>query len=349
MKITLNNRKVQYGIVFSLTLFLCFCILFVKSYKNNKKGRYNFARTPYPNEFIAQINSQFDALDVENRSINSFEDYVLLKDYTLSRYDLYTVINHNGEKLKEIVLHDKGAELVAYSDSCMYLLSDYKLNFFKNNEEVYKTIFYQNKIVNAINVGKDKFLFLDVDTIYNNVSFSVCNVSMDILKCIKTITVSLTDKYKVFPEKVLAYSGSFSKAFGYITYTFHHIPYVYVFDNNGEFIATIKTKDNVPFPSIIRYKDYFVFERGNSFNSNISSFILDDIVCIFSYHSPANGALTIDCYNLSDGGYKGSIFLKDNGGKIRNNAQIDEVTSISDNILVRVEGKITTLKCAPNR
>lgn len=236
--------------------------------------------------------------------------------------------------------------VVSYSDSSLFWIADYKLKNINIQERNPQLLFYENKIINAIAIDNDKFLTINTDTAVNNhIHFSICAKSTKSLKCIENLELELSDKYKTFPEKALAYNGTFLKAFNYITYNFAHIPYIYIFNKKGDFIKEIKTKDNVPYPSVIQYKDYFLLERGKSFNSNIASFVYRDILCVFSYHVPSYERLTIDCYGLSDGMYKGSISIKVEGRM--DNSMIDEVVTASKYILINLRGRIITLQCLP--
>ncbi len=344
MKRVILRHMFPYILVLLGTFFLGCCILFFKSYHNTVKDKYNFIRSSYLSEFIVQTTSPFDSLNTGKSALYSFNNHILLKDNSKTkRDDLYTLINNNGKKLQNIVIPERSMSVVAYIDSCLFWILDFKLRAINTQEKKTQTIFYKNKIINAIAIDKDKFLTIDTDTTTNNVSFSTCVKTSNSLKCIEKFKIELTDKYKVFQEKALAYGGYFLKAFNYITYSFSHIPYIYVFNNKGKFITSIKTKDNVPYPSVIQYKDYFIFERGNSFNSNLASFVYNNIVCVFSYHAPTYGEITVDCYNLSNGKYRGSISIK-NEGKV-DNTMIDEIVTTSKYILISSRGRVITLKC----
>lgn len=98
---------------------------------------------------------------------------------------------------------------------------------------------------------------------------------------------------------------------------------------------------------MIKYKDYFILAPGESFNSNIASFVYKDILCVFSYHAPSYGEITVDCYNLSDGIYKGGISIKNE--RNMDNRMIDEVVVTSKYILINSRGRITTLQCLPHQ
>lgn len=292
--------------------------------------------------------SPFDSLNIGKNTLLSFDNYVLLKDNSTTDRDLCMLMNGNGEKLENIVIPERSVGIISYIDSCVFWISNLKLKAMNVQEKIPRTIFYENKIINAIAIDSDKFLTIDTDTIdSNHIFFSVCAKAPNSLKRIRNFEIEMSDKYRTFPEKAIAYNGVFQQAFNHITYSFSHIPYIYVFNDKGNFITAIKTKDNVPYPSVIKYKDYFILERGESFNSNIASFVYKDILCVFSYHAPSYGEITVDCYNLSDGIYKESISIKNE--RNMDNRMIDEVVVTSKYILINSRGRITTLQCLPHQ
>ena len=348
MKKIVFKRIAPYLKVLAITLLLCYCILLLKSYINIRKSKYNFARIPYHTGLIEQTNSVFCSMNMAKKTLFSFDNYLFIKENFSNGQDVYAQIDDNGKHIKNFTIFDNSLGIAGYTDSCIYWVSDCQLKYRKNNENICRTIHYQKKIINAIAIdGDNRFLIIDVDTItsYSRTSFSICNKIGNSLNQINTVSIQLPHRYKTFPEKVLAYSGSFLKSFDCITYTFSHIPFVYVFDNLGNFIAAIKTNDNVPLPSIVKYKNFYIFERGKSFNSNISSFVYNNTVCIFPYHSTYNKGFTIDCYSLTDGIYKGSLYIGNKDGRKVYNSMIDEIASTSKYILINSNGKLITLRC----
>lgn len=133
--------------------------------------------------------------------------------------------------------------------------------------------------------------------------------------------------------KGLAFDGVFLKIGNYVTYTFRHLPSVLVFDAKGRFMKDIHTNDNVPCPSIIRYKEYYIYERGKAFNSNVSSFVKGQFVYVFSYRIPRmEKRFIVDVYSLETGRYQYSVNI-DNKGKYAN-TDIDKVFSVGKEIYI---------------
>lgn len=136
-------------------------------------------------------------------------------------------------------------------------------------------------------------------------------------------------------EKRLAYDGVFLKYNNHITYTFQHLPLILVFDIKGKLLKRIHTKDNVPCPSIIRYKHLYIYERGKTFNSNISSFVKGKQLYVFSYRVPKiSGRFIVDAYSIKTGEYLYSIRIGKNITSANSNIDIDKITTEGNNILI---------------
>lgn len=136
-------------------------------------------------------------------------------------------------------------------------------------------------------------------------------------------------------EKRLAYDGVFLKYNNHITYTFQHLPLIFVFDIKGKLLRRIHTKDNVPCPSIIRYKHLYIYERGKTFNSNISSFVNGKQLYVFSYRVPKiSGRFIVDAYSIKTGEYLYSIRIGKNITSANSNIDIDKITTEGNNILI---------------
>ncbi len=147
------------------------------------------------------------------------------------------------------------------------------------------------------------------------------------------------DNYSNNLERKMAYSGIFRKYGEYITYSFAHLPWVYIFSLDGHPITTIHTKDDIPYPSIIRYKNYYLYERGKTHNSNLFSCVKDDIVYVLSYRVPNNhNGFLLDRYSLSSDKYLSSIDVP--GPDKIDNHDITCVWSMSDTICMKAGGKL---------
>lgn len=152
----------------------------------------------------------------------------------------------------------------------------------------------------------------------------------------RTYNLPFPDRYSNKNERVMAYYGTFLKAYNNITFTFAHIPFIIVFSNNGSPIKIIKTKDNVPFPVIIQYKDYYLYKRGETFNSNIGAYVKNNFVYVFSSRVPFNTKhFIIDVYNLTTGAYINSI-VADNKNTA-NNSDISRVYANKTSIYLKTK------------
>ena len=141
--------------------------------------------------------------------------------------------------------------------------------------------------------------------------------------------------YSNIYEKRLAYDGVFLRFSNYITYTFQHLPIIVVFDAKGNLLKQIHTKDNVPCPSIIRYKHLYIYERGKTFNSNISSFVNGQLLYVFSYRVPKiSKEFVVDIYSLETGKYLYSAHIGSDKTSINTNMNIDKIFTDGKNIFI---------------
>lgn len=332
------------------TIFLAFLFLLISSSLKGKKFKYNFPRTSIPQSFILKSPLPFALPNLDGFVIYGNNSSLVFRK-TPSPYkglDSCVVINDKGEFIQTSLIPEEIGDVIGYLEGKIFGLSRYKIKYKEcdSNKNLIQTLWCEDNIINATLLKDYEFLTLGVDSnkYRNEVSFSIWKKEKDSLHLMKTYKeVLLTGKYKVLPEMTMAYSGTFLKANNYITYSFEHIPYVYVFDGKGCLLKTIKTKDNVPFPSIINYKEMFIYERGKVFNSNISSFVYKNNVYVFSYHTDLTNGYLVDCYSLINGDYQGSFSI-DNGIGLQNR-DIDNVISYSQRILLFAGKNIITFKC----
>lgn len=148
-----------------------------------------------------------------------------------------------------------------------------------------------------------------------------------------TFKLPFADTYCNKFERKLAFYGVFFASNNNITFTFIHLPYVYVFNERGQFVASIHTKDDVPMPSIIHYKGYYLYERGRTFNSNIASFVHNGNLYVMSSRVPKTvDQFLFDIYRLDNGKYSGS-FSVDGIGNFTNH-DVDALDFQNGNVLV---------------
>lgn len=147
---------------------------------------------------------------------------------------------------------------------------------------------------------------------FNPVSKKIC---MD--SCLTRFDIN--DNYQNSTQRQLAYDGSFYESDEYITYTCRYMSDIYIFDRKGIFISHLKTKDNVPVPSIIRYKDYYILERGKARTTNIASIAFRGKLYVMSFLIKRDiGKYVIDCYDINNKKYKYSFYV-DNAAHEDNN------------------------------
>lgn len=161
--------------------------------------------------------------------------------------------------------------------------------------------------------------------------YNITQNKIDIHQCLTPFDIS--DPYVFQQERTLAYDGFFSESSEFVTFTFYYFSYIYVFNKRGEYVCLLKTKDNVPSPSIIRYKDSFLLERGKAYNSNFASFIFKEKIYVFSAQTMRQlGKYILDCYDLKNKKYLYSFSI-DNTAKEDNN-YVNHLSMRGDTICV---------------
>lgn len=112
--------------------------------------------------------------------------------------------------------------------------------------------------------------------------------------------------HKAYP---LVYDGQFVATTSYISYTFYHLPFIYVFNRNGDLVRVVETIEKVPFPNVQHSKGRYYFERGKAFNSNNASFAVGESLYVVSNRVSESGYLVLDRYDVPSGKYQGSFRL----------------------------------------
>ena len=243
----------------------------------------------------------------------------------------------NGEVLRRVKGLGDQLQLVFANDSLQLWTGIGRLytTRVKGPEEVLvDSVLGVENVVKAHYLGGERLLLLRFDSIGQprQLRFSVCKVERtENSNCYGVAGLQNAGEskglcksgYTSYQELSLVYDGVFNEGDSLVTYTCLHVPWVYVFDLEGNLVREVTTKDRVPVPIITRFKDYFVFARGKSFNSNMGSFARGDTLYVFSYRVPASPGFTLDLYGIPGGDYLGSIYLE--GGGEATNQDIDGV------------------------
>ena len=144
------------------------------------------------------------------------------------------------------------------------------------------------------------------------------------------------DSYATYLERVMAYDGAFFAYGGYITYSSFHTPYVWVFSADGKYVQTITTRDSVPMPTLIHYKNATLYERGKTFNTNAASFVKDGKLFVFSQRvEMLDDEFVLDAYNLKTGQYVESYRFPARGAG--NNLDIYSLLLYNDTLYLESE------------
>lgn len=138
-------------------------------------------------------------------------------------------------------------------------------------------------------------------------------------------------KYSNYKQKLLAYDCKLSRSDNYLLVIFLHFSDIIIFNSDGKLIKRIKTKDNVPPPSIITNGTFTYFERGKAFNTNRAAFIHKHTLYVFSLRNEDRQDMyLVDCYNIDGGKYEYSFWIKNVASE--DNQTVENAT-LSGNIL----------------
>ena len=175
------------------------------------------------------------------------------------------------------------------------------------NDKISKYSFKKLKIIKTypLNIKLGKLLVLaefEKNNLFHT-GFYIINVfSNEIFK----YRIIETNKESKKVENILIYSGEFSKNNKTIYYTCSKYSKIYIFNNFGEFLKEIQTKDNTPKPKLVSNEYGFYYKRDNTFNTNNGAFINNNNIYVFSSRTKEKGII-IDLYSLDSGSYEYSI------------------------------------------
>jgi hypothetical protein len=184
--------------------------------------------------------------------------------------------------------------------------------------------------------GKDTYLCFGEKKMDKGYMFGFYRVNIDDSTCFvaKELNLQINSDDKI--EKSLIYNGEFVVNGNYISYVCKRIPFIYVFNLNGDFIQKITTKDNVPEPELVEFNNIYSYKRGSTFNSNIGVYIANDEVCVLSYRISDIDSIIIDKYLLKTGEYLGSFLIENTN---RTNREINHVFQFHNNLILATINK----------
>ena len=113
-----------------------------------------------------------------------------------------------------------------------------------------------------------------------------------------SIEKNRTSKYG---ECVLKYSGQFSRSIddgNTLQYNSGKSSNIWIFRGDS-LLSHFNTDDNTPIPNIINNGEFLTYDKGNMFNTNITSFIYKNKVHIFSGRSENKNKTLVDVYSIN--------------------------------------------------
>ena len=334
------RRVLPYVVVFAITVVAGALILYFTQERGPKGEDFDFRRKVLEGERVQRLDQLGDSGQYSGcYGVERQGNAILLRcseaKGTVAGGCIY--LGSNGEVLRRVKGLGNQLRLVFANDSLQLWAGVGRLYTTrgKSGEELLvDSVLGLENVVKAHYLGGERLLLLRFDSIGQprQLRFSVCKLERtENSNCYGVAGLQNAGEskglcksgYTSYPELSLVYDGVFNEGDSLVTYTCLHVPWVYVFDLEGNLVREVTTKDRVSVPIITRFKDYFVFARGKSFNSNMGSFARGDTLYVFSYRVPASPGFTLDLYGIPGGDYLGSIYLE--GGGEATNQDIDGV------------------------
>ena len=159
----------------------------------------------------------------------------------------------------------------------------------------------------------------------------------------KIYSFELQKNYKTFEERRMAFDGLFYESEHFITFTCQHFPIIYIIDKEHLTCKALKTKGNIPPPSIKHVGDYYIFDRRQTCNSNFSSFVIDSMLYVFPNQEGQNNIeYVVDCYTLNTQDYRHSFVI---ANKIHEgNEPFVSISIRKDTVFLQSQKCLTTFK-----
>ena len=170
------------------------------------------------------------------------------------------------------------------------------------------------------------------DSVRNKVDMSECLAEFN-----------LPDQYDDTAQRLLAYDGVFSESEDFFTFNFRHFPDIYVLTKDGRLVTHLKTKDGVPAPHVVKYKEFNTLDQGNTYYTNAASFAIGEKLYVLSFLCPKQlGKYTIDCYDMGTKSYEYSFYVENDTAE--DNTFVREIKVAGNVVTITTEKNRTTFK-----
>lgn len=333
-------RIIPYMVIFVITVIIGFAILFYKIGAYHSTYNQAFQRN-IDEKIITMEENDLPLLDSLKKynSMHVYGEKLICSDETgKSRLQAYHVLNNVGSIVQKINIKRMPFSFIGFDGSHIYKLDNFAV--MKNTiDSVNPKECHIDGVLDGILLKNSDMLVLKCHG--DKIHFMIYKLNKEKNFKFARVTSSVPEdvKYKNKNEMSLAYDGTFFQSNGYVIYSFLHIPYLFVFKDNGDFVTKVRTIDNVPFPKIVRYNDYYIYKRGETFNSNVASFIRKGKIFVFSYRiKNVTTQYVLDSYDLQDARYLGSCMI--HNSLRNNNTDIIEMLEYNKGIVLRTKKDI---------
>lgn len=297
-------RRYKIVLIAIIGVFFIFLLFRLGFDKESDDSLFGFERI-----FVKNKELFFDKkIDLElgvNNLIYPVNDSMLILLDEENRFFFYNLNRQQVDKEKKIIAQQG---FITYADADKFLYIDrYTLNSVSLNNLESNVIETDSiSVFSACYCNDNIYIFLGYSEKDSIANVGFYKLDGDVIQLVHNVENSGCDKDSKFIYD-LSYNGNFLITGNYLIYVCSVKSYMYIFDLNGNYLCTIRTKDNVPSPNISVFNDTYIYTRGKTFNSNIGAFIKNDIVYVLSYRFNDEHNVIIDRYSLSDGNYVNSI------------------------------------------
>ena len=271
---------------------------------------------------------------------NKITPYFAVAGITIATILVFLIANHQRIQRKTYLFHRDYVEdkyFTLSSERNVTHISEENIEIRKNYKNVLGYINLDSINSFMVIASEDSFpnhpigLFM-YNKINRKVNYDSCLCYLD-----------LQGNYKAFAERLLAYDCSVSRSSDDIIISFLHFSDIFIIDKCGHLKKRIVTKENTPSPSIIKFNNFYYFERGKTYNTNIGALTIEDKLYVFSLKSQSRlSKFLVDCYDIESREYLYSFYIEN--AENEENMHIKNVSALGNVITIESNKSITQIK-----
>ncbi len=300
------NNKILVGVItFFITILLL--VLFFSLFDSNSKKEYSFERN-FSEKKVLTFEKHFEKLDTEEYLMSLKSDNYLVErdrknstDYTI----YFTDYNFKKKEKFEVSLPANSNIIFCNKEKILFTLKfktyEYLISSKKVNEIQLKN--FTLMLLQNIDQTKDTFLCFGEHLIDDKFVTGFFTVNLTDLSIKLSKKIETNNKSRILVNS-LKYTGNFSKQGDQIIFCCEKYSKIYFFDNDGALLKELRTADETDLPNIITdNKGYNFYSQDGTWDTNMSAFINNNKVYVFSASGIGFGTIIIDEYSYDDLNY----------------------------------------------